>query len=334
MNTTLVYIIAIVVSFGVTAILGKFLIPFLRKLNFGQTIREVGPSWHKDKEGTPTMGGVMFMIGMTVALIVCIPMLSTTELVGTPLMTTKLIAGAAMSLCFGVIGFIDDYISIKKKRNKGLSEKQKLVLQFLVVAGYLFSVFLAGGTSTTVIPFVGRVDLGFFYYILSALVIVGMVNAVNFTDGIDGLNSMVCFASFAMLAVCAVILKMTGITLLGIIAASACIGFLVWNFHPAKVFMGDTGSLFLGGVLCALAFGIDMPVLLLPVGIVSIVEIISVVLQVTYFKKTGGKRLFKMAPIHHHFEMKGWSEYKICFIFSGISLLGGVIAVVLVAFGV
>lgn len=331
---SMIYIVAIILAFGITAILGKWMIPFLHKLKFGQTIREIGPSWHKKKQGTPTMGGLMFIIGITVSVVVSISLFPSFDLAETTLMHVKVLAGLGMAIAYGAIGFLDDYISIVKKRNLGLSERQKLVLQFVVAAVYLLSVTLAGGDTATTIPFYGKVDLGPLYYILSALIIVGIVNAVNFTDGIDGLNSIVCFFSFIALALCASLLSMFGLSTMGMAAAAACMGFLVWNFHPAKVFMGDTGSLFLGGMVCALAFGIDIPLLLLPVGIVSIVEILSVVLQVTYFKMTKGKRLFKMAPIHHHFEMKGWSELKICFVFGLCSLLGGAVAFAAVYFGI
>lgn len=330
----MLYVVATLVAFGVTAILGNWMIPYLHKLKFGQTIREVGPSWHKNKQGTPTMGGLMFIVGIGTAVVVCRSLYGVTGVNQTQLLDTKMIAGLCMALCFGFVGFLDDYISIKKNRNLGLTERQKLILQFLIAGGYLFSVRLSGGNTTTILPFLGRVDLGIFYYILSALVIVGMVNAVNFTDGIDGLNAIVCFFSFLGLAVCAEALAHSGITILGVASAAGCLGFLIWNFHPAKVFMGDTGSLFLGGILCALAFGIDMPVLLLPAGFISICEILSVVLQVTYFKKTNGKRLFKMAPIHHHYEMKGWSELKICVVFGAISLVGALCCIALVVYGV
>lgn len=333
MNILLIAIVS-VVSFGVTALLGKWMIPFLHKLKFGQTIREEGPNWHKNKQGTPTMGGLMFIIGITAAMILGLILSPAFSISQTPLLQTKSISGLSMALGFGLIGFLDDYISVVKKRNLGLKENQKLVLQFVVAGAYLLSCRWAGDTTKTLIPFVGIVDLGWFYYILAALVIVGMVNAVNLTDGIDGLNSIVCFFSFIGLTLCAVILTTPGIVLFGYAAAAACLGFLLWNFHPAKVFMGDTGSLFLGGVLCALAFGINMPILLLPAGIVSIAEILSVVLQVSYFKLTHGKRIFKMSPIHHHFEMMGWNELQICFRFGLVSLAGGACAVLVVVFGV
>jgi phospho-N-acetylmuramoyl-pentapeptide-transferase len=331
MNIVLI-MTAIIISFTVTAVSGKWFIPFLKKLRFGQTIREVGPSWHKDKQGTPTMGGMLFVLGITVSVIITLTMFPAFSITQTPLLNTKTLAGLSMALGFGVIGFIDDYISVIKKRNLGLKEWQKLVLQFSVAGGYLFSVYLAGGKTDTIIPFLGRIDLGFTYYILAAVLIVGMVNAVNLTDGIDGLNSIVCFFSFLAAAIGATILSLPGITVFGYAAAAACLGFLVWNFKPAKVFMGDLGSLFYGGVLCALAFGIDMPILLLPLGFVSICEILSVVLQVSYFKLTHGKRIFKMSPVHHHFEMMGWSEVKICGVFGFVSLIGAVIAVLLIRY--
>ena len=327
MNSVL-YLLVSVIAFAITALMGKWMIPFLHKLKFGQTIREVGPSWHKNKQGTPTMGGLMFILGIGVAMIVCLPIFYSLGLGETLLMKVKVFAA------FGAIGFMDDYISILKKRNLGLTERQKLVLQFAVAAAYLISVGVTGSGTGTTIPFVGHIDLGYFYYPLAAILIVGIVNAVNFTDGIDGLNTTVSFFAYLALSLCAGLLSMTGLTALGLASAAACIGFLIWNFHPAKVFMGDTGSLFMGGMVCALAFGMDLPILLLPVGIVYICEIVSVVLQVSYFKATHGKRLFKMSPIHHHFEMCGWSEVKICGVFGFVSLLGGAVALLCVAFGV
>ena len=333
MNSIL-FVTVTVASFAITALLGRWLIPELHKLKFGQTIREVGPKWHKNKQGTPTMGGLMFILGVAVAMMACLPVFYTLGVEETFLMKVKVFAGLGMAVAFGVIGFMDDYISILKKRNLGLTEKQKLVLQFAVAAAYFLSLGLAGEPTATTIPFVGQLDLGWFYYILAAIVLVGLVNAVNFTDGIDGLNSTVSFFVFLALSLCAGALSMTGLTALGLAAAAGCVGFLLWNWHPAKVFMGDTGSLFLGGMVGALAFGLDMPILLLPVGLVYWAEILSVVLQVTYFKSTHGKRLFKMSPIHHHFEMCGWSEVKICLVFGLVALIGGAIALACTLFGV
>ncbi|WP_417111148.1 phospho-N-acetylmuramoyl-pentapeptide-transferase [Hominenteromicrobium sp.] len=327
------YCLAIVISAVITGLLGYFMVPFLHKIKFGQTIREVGPSWHKNKQGTPTMGGLMFIIGSSVAAVICIAFLWLNGGAETQLMFVKVMAGALMAVGFGIVGFLDDYISIKKHRNLGLTEIQKLILQFIIVGAYLLSVALAGGTTETVIPFLGSVDLGFFYYILAAVFIVGMVNAVNFTDGIDGLNTSVTLVVALVFSVIAMLLNRVGLSLYAAAIVGAMIGFLFWNANPAKVFMGDTGSLFLGGAVCALAFGVNMPILLILIGIIYIVEILSVVLQVTYFKISHGKRIFKMAPIHHHFEMCGWNENKICFVFSGVTLLAGIIGVLLAVFG-
>ncbi len=327
------YCLAIVIAAVITGLLGYFMVPFLHKIKFGQTIREVGPSWHKNKQGTPTMGGIMFIIGSSVAAVICIAFLWLNGGAETQLMLVKVMAGALMAVGFGIVGFLDDYISIKKHRNLGLTEIQKLILQFIIVGAYLLSVALAGGTTETVIPFLGSVDLGFFYYILAAVFIVGMVNAVNFTDGIDGLNTSVTLVVALVFSVIAMLLNRVGLSLYAAAIVGAMIGFLFWNANPAKVFMGDTGSLFLGGAVCALAFGVDMPILLILIGIIYIVEILSVVLQVTYFKISHGKRIFKMAPIHHHFEMCGWNENKICFVFSGVTLLAGIIGVLFAVFG-
>ena len=327
------YCLAIVIAAVITGLLGYFMVPFLHKIKFGQTIREVGPSWHKNKQGTPTMGGLMFIIGSSVAAVICIAFLWLNGGAETQLMFVKVMAGALMAVGFGIVGFLDDYISIKKHRNLGLTEIQKLILQFIIVGAYLLSVALAGGTTKTVIPFLGSVDLGFFYYILAAVFIVGMVNAVNFTDGIDGLNTSVTLVVALVFSVIAMLLNRVGLSLYAAAIVGAMIGFLFWNANPAKVFMGDTGSLFLGGAVCALAFGVNMPILLILIGIIYIVEILSVVLQVTYFKISHGKRIFKMAPIHHHFEMCGWNENKICFVFSGVTLLAGIIGVLLAVFG-
>ena len=316
-----------------TLIAGKLLIPALVKLKAGQSIKEIGPTWHMNKQGTPTMGGLMFIIGSSVAAVICIAFLWLNGGAETQLMLVKVMAGALMAVGFGIVGFLDDYISIKKHRNLGLTEIQKLILQFIIVGAYLLSVALAGGTTETVIPFLGSVDLGFFYYILAAVFIVGMVNAVNFTDGIDGLNTSVTLVVALVFSVIAMLLNRVGLSLYAAAIVGAMIGFLFWNANPAKVFMGDTGSLFLGGAVCALAFGVNMPILLILIGIIYIVEILSVVLQVTYFKISHGKRIFKMAPIHHHFEMCGWNENKICFVFSGVTLLAGIIGVLLAVFG-
>ena len=322
---------------GIAAAIALLLMPWWIKLlkveGIGQQVRADGPKRHLIKQGTPTMGGIMFIIGSSVAAVICIAFLWLNGGAETQLMLVKVVAGALMAVGFGIVGFLDDYTSIKKHRNLGLTEIQKLILQFIIVGAYLLSVALAGGTTETVIPFLGSVDLGFFYYILAAVFIVGMVNAVNFTDGIDGLNTSVTLVVALVFSVIAMLLNRVGLSLYAAAIVGAMIGFLFWNANPAKVFMGDTGSLFLGGAVCALAFGVNMPILLILIGIIYIVEILSVVLQVTYFKISHGKRIFKMAPIHHHFEMCGWNENKICFVFSGVTLLAGIIGVLLAVFG-
>ena len=335
MNSWLV-LLAAVISFAVTALLGKWMVPLLHRINFGQTIREEGPKWHQKKNGTPTMGGFLFIIGVFLAVAVCLPLYygqSGQDPYLRSQSLTKAAGGLLMALGFGFIGFIDDYIKVVKKRNLGLNVKQKLILQFLVAGAYLLSLWLSGSGTSTFIPFVGSVDLGFAYWILSALGIVGIVNAVNFTDGIDGLNASVTFFVSVTFMIMAGIMYLYGMSITAAAVAGGCLGFLVWNFNPAKVFMGDTGSLFLGGVVCALGFGVNLPVLILPVGIIYICEILSVVLQVSYFKATHGKRIFKMAPIHHHFEMCGWSEVKICVVFSVVTIVFGVLSVLSLLYG-
>ncbi len=327
---------AALISFIVSSLIGSKLIPFLVKVKCGQTIKEIGPSWHKNKQNTPTMGGIMFICSTLLAIAVttvCLRMASD-EIIVNKLKMAQLIGGFIMAFLYGAIGFVDDFISIKKKRNLGLNAKQKLALQFLVAIIYLVAMRLYGDDTKTIIPFAGTIDLGFFYYPLAALIIAGMVNAVNLTDGIDGLNGSVTMfvASFFM-----VIAGVSGNQEMNIFCAAiagGCLGFLIWNFNPAKVFMGDTGSLFLGGAVCAMAFSLDLPILILPLGIVYLCEMFSVILQVLYFKATHGKRIFKMTPIHHHFEMSGWNEVKIVIVFSTVTFLMGIAALLLFLFGV
>ncbi len=321
------------VAFAISAISGRYLVPYLHKLKYGQTILDIGPSWHKNKQGTPTMGGLMFILGIVVSTVVSVVLFSAFhDGFGT---TEKfVITGLMMALCYGGIGFIDDYIKVVKKRNLGLTAIQKLVLQFAVVAIYLLVMRLLGDNTDIAVPFVGMVDLGWFYYIAMGLVIVGITNAVNLTDGIDGLDgSITFFVALFMMMIANVLGIFDSNVLFAAAVAGGCLGFLVWNFHPAKVFMGDTGSLFLGGIVCAVAFAMDMQLIMLLVGLMYLVEMFSVMLQVTYFKLTHGKRIFRMSPIHHHFEMGGWSEMKIVVVFSAITALCGIISLLLVIFG-
>lgn len=320
------------VSFFVTAFLGKWLIPLLKKLSFGQTILEIGPNWHKDKQGTPTMGGIMFVVGITVAVVAgFFVWLMTSANQITNLGFYKLFAGLLMALGYGAVGFVDDYIKVVKKQNLGLTSKQKMLLQLLVAGIYLSLLYMIGSRSTIfIVPFLGQINFGIFYYPVAMFIIVGTVNAVNLTDGIDGLAGTVTFVVGLGFMFIANLLTVFSMTLMATALAGGCLGFLVWNFHPAKVFMGDTGSLFLGGMVVSLAFGIEMPFLLLFMGIIYIVETASVMIQVAYFKATGGKRIFKMTPIHHHFEMSKWSEYKIVMVFSFVTLLGVLLSILAV----
>ena len=324
-----------VVSAAVTACMGCWLVPALKRLKYGQTILDIGPKWHKEKkEGTPTMGGLMFYIGITAAFIVGYILLYFNKLISFEVLgftdAMRGISGLIMALCFGFVGFVDDYIKIRKKRNEGLTVLQKIILQVLIIAAYFTSRVLGGDTSTVLrIPFIGQLDLSFFYYILMGLVILYLVNAVNLTDGIDGLCSSVSFVYFIAFAVITAQIQLYGMTVLSVAAAGGVLGFLMWNFPPAKVFMGDTGSLFLGGLVCALGVGSGCEVIMIVAAAVFIWEALTVLIQTTYFKITHGKRLFKMTPIHHSFELRGWNEMKIDAVFSLLALLAGAAAILL-----
>ncbi len=332
-------IIAAALSFAISGALGIWLVPFLQKKHFGQTILDDGPKWHKGKQGTPTMGGFMFIAASVITTILCVVLFHLTgrDARGiapeTTLQSAKIYAGLFMAVCYGAIGFLDDYVKVAKKRNLGLTPKQKLVLQFAVAAAYLLTMYLFGDKTETFVPFCGMVDIGILYYPLAAILIVGMVNAVNLTDGIDGLDGSVTFFAGVFLMMMAGYTARTGLSVMAASIAGGCLGFLIWNFNPAKTFMGDTGSLYLGGYLCALLFGLDMELFLIPIGLVYIAEMFSVIIQVTYFKLTHGKRLFKMSPIHHHFEMSGWSEVKIVVVFSIVEAICGAGSLLLVLFG-
>jgi phospho-N-acetylmuramoyl-pentapeptide-transferase len=318
--------LAAFLAFAITGVSGIWLVPYLKRLKFGQSIKEIGPVWHKAKQGTPIMGGLMFAGGITFAmLIVCF--------LGPSLLNIKLDIGASekatlaggifMALIFGFIGFMDDYIKVVKKRNLGLTVKQKLILQVAAAAVFLFVKFASGDTRTTMdIPFTNiQWPMGIYLYVpLSIFIIVGTVNSVNLTDGVDGLCSSVTFVVAVAFMLCSKIMGHSGYAALSAALAGGCLGFLVWNFHPAKVFMGDTGSLFLGGLVCAIAYGINEPLILIPLGIIYMIETLSDIIQITSFKTTG-KRVFKMCPIHHHFELSGWSENKIVIVFSLITVI-------------
>lgn len=327
MNTVSLLVTA-VAGFLISSLLGLWLIPFLRRLHYGQTILEIGPSWHKKKQGTPTMGGIMFIVGSVLAVTIgcCTRYLSqgfqNADWVG----FLYLVCGVAVALALGAMGFADDYIKVVKKQNLGLRPMQKIVAQVAIAVLFLAAQQLFDPGTSTFIPFIGTVDLGVFYYLLMLFLLIGVPNAVNLTDGIDGLCGSVTFVASLGFMILAAMLAMPEMNLLAAALAGSCLGFLMWNFHPAKVFMGDTGSMFLGGMVMALAVGLRMPVILLFIGFIYMVETLSVIMQVTSFKLTG-KRIFKMSPIHHHFEMSGWSEVKIVAVFSAVTFLGCLVAV-------
>ena len=319
-------ILAVIIAFAISAALCPVVIPFLHKLKFGQQVRDDGPQAHLKKQGTPTMGGLMFIGATVVVVILGYFVLLSMGLVNTQ-QTVGLFAGLCMALAFGAMGFADDFISIRKKQNTGLTPKQKMVVMIVITALYLLVMGLFGGMTTQlVIPFIGSVDLGWFYWIFMAFVIVGFTNAVNLTDGIDGLAGSVTVVVCAAMMVFSSMMSNASLGLYAAGVGGALCGFLVWNFHPAKVFMGDTGSMFLGGCVCAFSCALGCPLILILVGVIYWVEAFSVILQRVYFKLTHGKRIFKMSPIHHHFEMCGWSEVKIVAVFSIVTLIFCIIA--------
>ncbi|MDE5860449.1 MAG: phospho-N-acetylmuramoyl-pentapeptide-transferase [Oscillospiraceae bacterium] len=319
------------IAFGVAAATGIFLIPLLKKIHFGQTIYEKGPAWHKGKQGTPIMGGFMFIIGSAAAIAAGYALYryrsANLSVVPDNSGLYKLLAGYAFALLNAGIGFIDDYIKAVKKQNLGLKPKQKMVMQFLFSAAFLYALYLLGDHATTIaFPIFGDVDFGILYYPLMVLYLIFLTNAVNLTDGIDGLcGSVTVISGLSFVMLCAA-MGMWEYSIFSMAIAGAGLGFLVWNLHPAKVFMGDTGSMFLGGCICAMGFAMHQHLLLALVAIVYVLEALSVVVQVLYFKATHGKRLFKMSPIHHHFEMCGFSEYKIVITFSAAALIAGIAA--------
>ena len=315
-------IVGFIVSFLVSYALGKVLIPWLVALKAGQTIKEIGPKWHMSKQGTPTMGGIMFIAGILIAVLTA----------GLPDLLAGRFGGLMVflfALVFGGIGFFDDYMKVKYKKNEGLTAAQKFLLQ--LAAAILFIVLLRSLGYLTADLYIPFFNVTFqipwvVYMAFAAFVIVGTVNSVNLTDGVDGLATGVTMpVAVFYVAVAAY----WGYTELGVFAAALFGGlcaFLIYNFHPAKVFMGDTGSLFLGGAVAGLAFCLDIPLILILVGIIYIAETLSDIIQVTYFKLTHGKRIFRMAPLHHHFEMGGWSEEKLFMVFSVITAAACILA--------
>ena len=306
-------------SFAATAGIGYLLLPVLHALKAGASILEIGPRWHEKKSGTPIMGGLMFIV--SAVLVVLLNVYAVKD--------SSVYFVLILALCFGLIGFLDDFTKVRFKRNMGLTSAQKAMLQMAVSALFLYAMYRTGNMHTDLyIPFVNTsFRLHPLVYIFFAMfVMVGCVNAVNLTDGVDGLCSSVTIPVMVFFTATAVALGKTDLAIVPAALVGGLAAYLIYNWHPAKVFMGDTGSLFLGGMVCALAFALNMPLILILVGLIYIVETLSVILQVGYFKLTHGKRLFKMAPIHHHFEMCGWKEEKIVLTFAGITAVMCVLA--------
>lgn len=320
--------LTLVLSFVLTAVFTRILIPILKSKKMGQKILDIGPRWHKGKEGTPTMGGLAFIVAATLCVIIFSAVSHFITGVQEESFFKKLLVTFGFALMCGAIGMIDDYTKFTHGKNKGLSAGQKYLLQLGATGIYLFLLRFFGLVSTAIrIPFTSfDLELGIVYYIIMLVLITGVVNSVNLTDGIDGLASTVTAVVGAFFVV---VCLLTGSESLGILSAltvGCCLGFLVYNFYPAKVFMGDTGSLFLGGLVIGMSIIAGNPLISVIVGIIYIIETASVMIQVTYFKLTHGKRIFKMSPIHHHFEKCGWSEIKIVAVFSSITLIFAVLA--------
>ena len=302
------------IAAGVVLILAPLMIPLLHKLKFGQSIREEGPKSHQKKSGTPTMGGIFLIAAIIVATVIKAPM------------STEIVLALFIMVGHWILGFLDDYIKVVKKRNLGLKAKQKLLGQIIIaVVTMIIATEMLGINTSIWIPILGReIDIGVLFYPFVLFVIVGASNAVNLTDGLDGLAS----GNMAIAASCyAVVCMLTGHSDLAIFCAAivgACIGFLRFNFHPAKIFMGDTGSLALGGAFAAVGILTHTEILLAVIGLIFVCEALSVIIQVISFQTTG-KRIFKMSPIHHHFELSGWKETKVVFVFWTVGLIFGII---------
>ena len=322
MEYKILFVSSLVLTLVLTAVISRFLIPVLKSRKMGQRILEIGPRWHKSKEGTPTMGGIAFIIpavAVGVASSVYLWFRDGYE------SAMPLVLTICLGLAGGLIGCIDDLAKLRNKRNEGLTAPQKFLLQVAAAALYLLGMRLICNMSTELyIPYFKVTwDMGIFFYVFALILICGIMNSVNLTDGIDGLASgvtLVVGVFFTVAGFRSLGTDGKAVTL-GAVLIGATAGFLIYNFYPARVFMGDTGSLFLGGLVVGGAFMIKNPLIIVVAGLVYIIETVSVMLQVTFFKLTHGKRLFKMSPIHHHFEQCGWSEIKIVAVFSAVTAL-------------
>ncbi len=303
-------LLPVVIAFAISVLLCPIMIPFLKKLKFGQFVRDDGPESHLKKSGTPTMGGLIILCSIVITSLLYMKS------------NPQILPVLFVTLGFGLVGFLDDYIKVVMKRSMGLRAWQKMLGQFLITA--IFAYYLANYTdlgTSVLVPFTGGMEwnLGFWFYPFLFVVLLGTVNGTNFTDGLDGLLSSITVLTATFFTVVA-IGTASGLEPITCAAVGALLGFLVYNVYPAKVFMGDTGSLALGGLIGATAVMLKMPIYIVIVGCIYLVEVLSVIIQVTYFKKTG-KRVFKMAPIHHHFELSGWPETKVVAIFSIVTAM-------------
>ncbi|MBO5073377.1 MAG: phospho-N-acetylmuramoyl-pentapeptide-transferase [Eubacterium sp.] len=312
LNLDLSVLMPVILSFLVSVVLCPIIIPFLRRLKFGQTVRDEGPESHLKKNGTPTMGGLVILASILITSLIYVRRYP------------DIIPVLFMTLGFGLIGFLDDYIKVVMKRSLGLTAWQKMALQFIVTVVFILYYFKVAEMDTGImIPFMGGMSFTmpvWLYVVFVFIVVLGTVNGVNFTDGLDGLASGVTAIVATFFTIAALILNPAMTPITGAVVG-ALLGFLLFNTYPARVFMGDTGSLALGGFVASIALMLHMPLFIVIVGLIYLIEVISVILQVGYFKLTHGKRIFKMAPIHHHFELSGYSETQVVAAFSVITAL-------------
>lgn len=318
----------LLLSFAITVVLGLIIVPILRKLKVGQIERSDGPESHLKKQGTPTMGGIIIMLGIIIVTVGAYIYYKLRN----PELSQNLLPILGLTIGFGIIGFIDDFKKLVLKNTKGLSPSLKML--GLLIISVIYVLYLINGLNLGTemyVPILKQyVNLPIYFYIPFAIVVIlGTTNAVNLTDGIDGLSSSVCTIIITCLTIIATMFEIKEIVVFGAVVIGAVLGFLMFNIHPAKVFMGDTGSLFLGGVISGIALYLKMPLILLVIAIIPVIETLSVIIQVAYFKKTG-KRVFKMAPIHHHLELSGWKENQVVMLFSVITLVASVIGLQIV----
>ena len=309
-------IFAFLIAFLISVLVGNGIIKKLKEASFGQEIREEGPAWHKKKSGTPTMGGFIFFAGLIPSAILVLLLSGNFDVVSVSVLLCAVL--------FGIIGFSDDYIKVIKKRNLGLTAKQKFMSQILVSAAFSVAIyFIKGGE---ILFFTGVYDWSYYIIPFNMLVLLATNNAVNLTDGVDALAGSTTFFCMAYFAFAAFYAGVDSVYVLLAAAMGGVLGFLFYNRHPAKVFMGDTGSLFLGGLIGAVACSLGLQFTVITAGLVFFIETLSVILQVSYFKLTHGKRIFLMTPIHHHFEKKGWSEVKIVIVASSLTVIMGILS--------